>query len=163
MPEELRVIAEPGEGDAADPLSRLIDELSGGDPRLQMIATLMRRAQAAPPGPAAQEPRAEWRRLKARYLGLREAYQALLQRNEVLAAALGACGLCWGEDATCGSCGGHGGPGAYPPDRALCCHYALPAVRSLRGAPPSAWAPEPAPATNRTIPSPMTQNHPKEA
>jgi hypothetical protein len=30
-----------------------------------------------------------------------------------IAAALGACGLCWGEDETCPSCRGHGKPGHF--------------------------------------------------
>jgi len=36
-----------------------------------------------------------------------------------LAAAFGACGLCWGEDATCPSCRGRGKPGRFAPDPEL--------------------------------------------
>jgi hypothetical protein len=36
-----------------------------------------------------------------------------------LAAALGACGLCWGQDARCRSCRGRGKPGMFSPDVAL--------------------------------------------
>ena len=34
-------------------------------------------------------------------------------RMSDIAAALGACGLCWGEDETCPSCRGHGKPGHF--------------------------------------------------
>ena len=36
-----------------------------------------------------------------------------------LAAALGACGLCWGQDAQCRCCRGRGKPGSFSPDVAL--------------------------------------------
>lgn len=36
-----------------------------------------------------------------------------------LAAAFGACGLCWGADAQCPSCRGRGRPGRFAPDPEL--------------------------------------------
>jgi hypothetical protein len=36
-----------------------------------------------------------------------------------LAAASGACGLCWGEDAQCPGCRGRGRPGRFAPDPEL--------------------------------------------
>ncbi|MGH8032609.1 MAG: hypothetical protein ACREO8_09655 [Luteimonas sp.] len=36
-----------------------------------------------------------------------------------LAAAFGACGLCWGQDAHCPSCRGRGKPGRFAPDPEL--------------------------------------------
>ena len=45
-----------------------------------------------------------------------EAAEALLAD---LAAAFGACGLCWGDDAQCPSCRGRGKPGRFAPDPEL--------------------------------------------
>lgn len=36
-----------------------------------------------------------------------------------LAAAFGACGLCWGDDPRCPSCRGRGKPGRFAPDQEL--------------------------------------------
>jgi hypothetical protein len=50
---------------------------------------------------------------------LLEAYQACRDRLGKLAAALGACGLCWGENEACPSCRGRGRPGMVRPDPEL--------------------------------------------
>jgi len=64
------------------------------------------------------------------------AQEALVDRNLLLATALGAC-ECWGEDAGCPSCGGEGSAGWLPPDPELYGEYVAPAVRrtSSDGAP----------------------------
>jgi multidrug efflux pump subunit AcrA (membrane-fusion protein) len=46
-----------------------------------------------------------------------------------VAAALGACPSCWGEDPTCRWCRGRGGPGSMPPDPDGFDRLILPAVR----------------------------------
>lgn len=62
--------------------------------------------------------------------------RALRRRNAHLAAALGACPHCWGEDAECGTCAGEGLPGSAPPHRGHWRHYvapsAAPAARPAR-------------------------------
>jgi hypothetical protein len=62
-------------------------------------------------------------------------HDALVDRNIVLASALGAC-TCWGEDPACADCSGAGGVGWVPPDPQLYDEYVAPAVR--RTADPSA-------------------------
>jgi hypothetical protein len=57
-------------------------------------------------------------------------YENLIDRNSVLAAAVGACD-CWGEQAECGFCGGAGAPGWVVPDRKLFASYVYPAVRAV--------------------------------
>ena len=47
------------------------------------------------------------------------AHREAIDRLADLAAALGACGLCWGEDDGCASCRGRGHPGAMRPDPVL--------------------------------------------
>jgi hypothetical protein len=56
----------------------------------------------------------------------------LRERNDALAAALGACCLCWGQDLECRSCRGRGGPGFCIPDEALFEEFVLPAIQTLR-------------------------------
>jgi hypothetical protein len=56
----------------------------------------------------------------------------LRERNDTLAAAVGACCLCWGQDLECRSCRGRGGPGFCMPDGVLFEEFVLPAVRTWR-------------------------------
>lgn len=57
-----------------------------------------------------------------------------------LAAVLGACGLCWGEDRECRSCRGRGKPGMFAPEPATRSRFfaeaAEPAVKSTAATPP---------------------------
>lgn len=53
----------------------------------------------------------------------------LRERCDTIAAALGACALCWGHDSACRACRGHGLPGRSLPDEALFFEYVMPAVR----------------------------------
>jgi hypothetical protein len=54
-------------------------------------------------------------------------YEELLDRNSVLAAALGACD-CWGQHMNCPFCEGVGGPGWALPDERLFASYVRPAL-----------------------------------
>ena len=56
----------------------------------------------------------------------------LRERNDSLAAALGACHLCWGSDPECEICGGRGSPGTSVPDKSLFKELVRPAVRALQ-------------------------------
>lgn len=51
---------------------------------------------------------------------------ALRRRNAALAAALGACPRCWGEEAGCPTCAGEGVPGSAPPHPLHYQHYVAP-------------------------------------
>jgi hypothetical protein len=65
-----------------------------------------------------------------------DAHEALVDRNTLLAAALGAC-ECWGEEDACPSCGGLGSAGWVPPDPELYAHYVAPAGRRSSDGPPA--------------------------
>jgi len=56
----------------------------------------------------------------------------LRNRCDDLAAALGACPLCWGDDAECRACRGRGHPGYSMPDKTLFVKFVLPAIRMLK-------------------------------
>ncbi|MBX9797457.1 hypothetical protein [Sphingomonas sp.] len=120
--------------DAADPAlaaQSMLADLQRTNPQLAMLAQMMQ-ARAIVPEPAGPDlgeeitvlaeqladaqrqvaiVKREGRRLLTRY---REA----TDRLSLLAAALGACGLCWGDDDLCPSCRGRGAPGMVRPDPA---------------------------------------------
>jgi hypothetical protein len=56
----------------------------------------------------------------------------LREVNDTVAAALGACRVCWGGDVSCPLCGGRGHAGAAPPDPRLFEALVVPAVRRMR-------------------------------
>jgi hypothetical protein len=61
-----------------------------------------------------------------------EAYDALVDRNMILAAAVGACD-CWGYEPGCPICGGAGSAGWTRPDAELFSEFVEPAVRRMTG------------------------------
>jgi hypothetical protein len=111
------------------------------DPRVRLLAQLWSRRAAeeaemetAPPEPPA-EPLAGVRtelRLRRRIHALLLELERLQQINDDLAAALGACPLCWGEEPECTECGGQGEPGSVRPDRALFFQLVVPALRHFK-------------------------------
>lgn len=88
------------------------------------------------------------RLLRQRFAELQDELDELRDRNDTIAAALGACYRCWGEEPDCPVCHGHGRPGSEPPDRRLFNHYIAPALQRIRAAPPRRR--EPAPDPQRT-------------
>lgn len=117
-----------------DPSAALM-QLAGSDPRLAMLMQLMQPRRA--PEQAEEENRADLlaelaaateqlAAAEALIDRLRESGRRLLARARAdearlgdLAAALGACGLCWGDDGSCPSCRGRGRPGMVRPDPEL--------------------------------------------
>jgi hypothetical protein len=71
----------------------------------------------------------EFRRLNE---SLRAEMKLMRERNDLFAAAVGACCLCWGQDLSCRSCRGRGGPGFCIPDENLFDEYIVPAIHTLR-------------------------------
>lgn len=53
-------------------------------------------------------------------------------RVDRCAAALGACGACWGTDSECRACRGRGWPGYSMPDEGLFQELIVPAIRMMR-------------------------------
>jgi hypothetical protein len=73
----------------------------------------------------------------------------LRERTDSLAAALGACCLCWGQDPGCRFCHGRGAPGYAMPDESLLAELVLPAIRILQvhRARSGVFSPKPQPHT----------------
>jgi hypothetical protein len=70
--------------------------------------------------------------LEAENARLRETTRSLLAHSDFLAAAVGACPECWGENPDCAECGGEGGPGCYLPERVCFDEIVRPVIKSLR-------------------------------
>lgn len=57
--------------------------------------------------------------------------EELREMNDILAAALGACHMCWGAVSDCRNCGGRGDPGSRLPDKELYSFFVMPAIRAM--------------------------------
>jgi hypothetical protein len=75
---------------------------------------------------------AELSELRQYMKGMFAEIKLLRERNDALAAAVGACCLCWGQNLECRSCRGRGGPGFCMPDESLFEEFVLPAIQTLR-------------------------------
>jgi hypothetical protein len=138
-----------GQSGAVDPMALLQAQLAGQaatDPKTALLLQFLQQrrsaAQAAPPVEAAAEAedfRREERARRERTNGAREIretmrdlyaeVEALRARNDELAAAVGACFLCFGEDPMCEECGGLGAPGSRAPEPTAYRKFVLPALR----------------------------------
>ena len=117
-------------GASPDP-AQLLHDLAGGDARMQMLLRLMQ-AQRSPSNDdevpderdeliaelSGRLDAAEARLTKMTRIArqLHDAGRLAARRLSELAAALGACGLCWGDDPACRGCHGRGRPGMVRPD-----------------------------------------------
>lgn len=106
------------------------DALRGVDPRVAAMMEMMSRTQTT--APRRDPSRAD--RIRARIQEMREELVELHQRNEDLAAALGACSVCWGRVRHCNDCRGRGKPGWQTPDPELFAELVAPAL-TKRGEP----------------------------
>jgi hypothetical protein len=78
--------------------------------------------------------------------------EELRGRNDMLAAALGACYLCWGENVSCEVCGGAGAPGSAPPDGEMFAALVVPVLRRMQRRRKQAGAqPAPPPPTKSPV------------
>lgn len=123
-----------------DPRQQLVDQLAESDPRLGALAKLWlarreERTDEPASSEAAEQRRRDFEKLNRVVRKLYSELEVLRERNDLLAAALGACYLCWGRDALCPVCTGRGTPGYIAPDSALFAQFALRAARWLRPSP----------------------------
>ena len=128
----------------------LLSQLSDSDPTVSLISQYLAQRQeqgsenyvdALPTEDAGEQVEAEEQtraltqaltQLREKVNGMYAELRRLRDRNETLAAALGACYLCWGEDLECPNCRGRGLPGYSYPERRLFMEYVAPAVRALQ-------------------------------
>jgi uncharacterized membrane protein YccC len=156
-----------------DPRKALLSALTEGSenaPQIEMLMKLLgggETDEAARREEIREEVRAEQ---EAAIADLSETAQKLFDereqaraRLETLAAALGACPVCFGENLLCETCHGAGRPGARAPASQEFRTYILPAVERVRAAirrdPYRRPWPRPAPGvTAGNQPQPLTRN-----
>lgn len=136
---DLDLLAEQiANGDPGDLLRSLIEQRIGQDPRLRLFASLLARrdAQAAEQAPAAAVSRSQREaRRRETIAELTQELMALRRLNDIFAAALGACRLCWGRDDQCQRCDGQGVIGYFMPDSGLFQQWIEPAMARLSRGP----------------------------
>lgn len=123
---------------AGDLFAQLVED----DPRLSLLARWLQQREAAEAArsaavekPVPEQNELELGELHAEIEDLSRSMvselEVLRSRNDMLAAALGACHLCWGEDAVCPYCGGIGAVGTFVIDRAIFAQVVEPALQQL--------------------------------
>jgi hypothetical protein len=127
---------------ARSSLLQMVTQQEGMDPTTQALLAryLAPEGEEEPPPPAigrwsaGADPRRRndaMQRLRSRFDALREELEELRERQDRLAAALGACADCWGEDPQCEVCGGMGASGSFVPDPRLYRALVTPACRAV--------------------------------
>jgi hypothetical protein len=127
----MQMMAGRGAADASTQLQDLllarINQRPQEDPLRDVVAQMLAQRRAPASKPKA-DPHALLR-------AARDALNAMQARSAVIAAALGGCGLCWGEELECPECKGAGRPGWRAPDPAAFETWVAPAIRAAaRGA-----------------------------
>ena len=117
----------------------LIEQMGSQNPKMQMLAKLLKEQQAVQSQstkPASKKlveiikkKEKLVRKLKARNHQLMGYMEYLIERNDLLASAVGACPDCWGDDESCNACGGQGRPGAMNVHRDAFNYYIKPSLR----------------------------------
>ncbi len=111
---------------ANSPMAALLGQNGAEDPRTLLILNALQQATAHTSRDS------ELETLRARVETLTAANVAMRQRLRTVAAALGACPRCLGDDEECAACGGDGVPGMRHPDMDAFARYVIPAVRRAR-------------------------------
>lgn len=124
---------------STDPMSLLLSQISANtanDPGMGMLTSLLQRRDPPPEPEVDEEAQAEAEarlgELTTMVDQLYEEVETLRTRSVEIAAALGACHVCFGSDLLCPRCGGRGRPGSRPPKPEAYRAYVLPAVMRVR-------------------------------
>lgn len=175
-----RLRSSPG----ADPQQNLRDLLSqtgSSNPIAGLLASQLAQSQTS--SPKHERPVVEAETIEADAIASEQAAQAsgnalrelrrqvdsmfaelrtLRERTDALAAALGACCLCWGEDPECRFCHGRGAPGFAMPDESLLAELVIPAIRILQAhrVRSAALSPKPQPHNNPEAGTPVQGERP---
>jgi len=149
----LQALTASGSGNGLSAKDLLLSQMDESDPTTSLLVNLLAQQQPAAiaddpePDPelelerlqaeARAKARAEERAKALRHLRktidmLYAELEDLRARNDALAAAVGACHLCWGEDAACLECGGRGSAGFFAIDHALFRQLVVPAVHRYK-------------------------------
>jgi hypothetical protein len=138
-----------------DAMKQLLDQLDGGDPQIRQLLEqqLQQNLQRKEGGTTKDEMLRRFRiqnkklmeqlamfkqqakEIRAENAQLVQYLDYFLKLNKSLAAALGACENCWGQEETCDLCHGEGAPGWKNANKRLFNIYVRPAVeKTMPGA-----------------------------
>ena len=149
----LQALTASGSGQGLPLQEMLLSQLNTDDPTVALLTQMLAQRQTAPAvdeedeADAINREEAErqeheksqamakaLRHLRSKINDLYAELEELRVRNDAVAAALGACYLCWGNDLDCEVCQGKGKPGVQLPDQALFVQLIAPAIRRLQQA-----------------------------
>jgi hypothetical protein len=124
---------------------QLLAQMGESDPRVSLVSKYLASRREAEEAEAEEsaaveaareaaeaEKQAAVRTLQRMARSMYAELEELRGRNDMLAAALGACYLCWGENVLCEVCGGEGAPGFTSPDGELFKELVSPAMRRMQ-------------------------------
>lgn len=175
----LEALTAPGANVTADQaIEQVLAQMDPSDARVRLVANMLARRHAVPApdvedadesplreletlvheaqARAEHAARAE-EKLRTIVRGVIDELQVMRERNNLLATALGACYVCWGEDAECAVCGGAGRPGSVPPEPHLFARLIAPAVHASRATRSPAKR-RSRPVVRTAAPTPHTEN-----
>lgn len=114
-------------------LESLLTQMGNSDPQMQLLLQLITALMNNNSASTEEETIDERRRIRAKKK-LQQLYrerEILRERNDDLAAALGACPDCWGENRGCKTCRGEGVPGYFTADEEAFTAYVMPVLEQL--------------------------------
>jgi len=130
-----------------NPMDALIDQMAGDNEQLKTFVQIMRQQQAEeeealeeeiPYEEVVQDSTLKKALIKEQKKSRKFIQLFKMQQQELnfldgiseeLAAALGACSSCWGQEDDCEYCRGNGIPGFYPPEKKAFNEWVSPALR----------------------------------
>jgi len=118
----------------------LLDQIGVTDPRIPVIAEFMKlQMDEKSDNQSSEKTSIKKKKVMAIFSEivrkndeLRSDNELLVAKFDIVASALGACPLCWGEDEACEKCQGKGRPGEYKPDIEAFRKFVLPVVKRIR-------------------------------
>jgi hypothetical protein len=153
MPEELSSTLLQGLETGLSMQDVLLSQIDTSDPTMALVARMLaaRSAESNSKSEEDSEPQPDEltqhrlqrlsravRKLQHDCDSLRTETEELQLRNDTLAAALGACYLCWGEYPGCEVCSGEGTPGRFPVNAQAFTEFVMPAIRAFKANQPPA-------------------------
>lgn len=145
MPDLAPILAPALAGGGSSLQELLLSQLDTSDPTTALLVQFMANQSQGDSKSSDDDdeddesPRQRLRKLSSAFRQLRNKHESLQaevkefqMRNDTLAAALGACYLCWGEYSNCDICQGNGSAGYFPIEMQAFSEMVLPAVRALK-------------------------------
>lgn len=147
MPEDVSSILMQGLDNGLSIQDVLLSQIDTSDPTMALMARMIAERSAASASNQEVKPDEETdelskprlqrlsqavRQLRRNCDSLRIEVEELQLRNDAIAAAVGACYLCWGEYPMCEVCSGQGVPGRFPINATAFAEFVLPAIRAFK-------------------------------